>query len=613
MMRQMRENTKWIMLLAILAFGGLMFFEWGMDITGQTSGGFGEIGSVNGAPVAYEQYMAAYRNIYDAVQASQEEPVTNAQNRELEDQAWNEIVNAILVGQELRRRGIVVTDDEIVAAARSFPPPGLESNAAFVTDGQFDMTKYQRFLATADREVLLQFEAYYRDAIPRGKLFRQVGRGMHVSDGKLWRDYKDANEKATVRYVSFDPLVRIADDQIEVADDEVARHYAENREDFATPATAQIVSVALSKTPTQEDTAAVFQRASDVLEALRGGEDFGDLARRESGDPGSAELGGDLGVFPKGRMTGPFDSAIFATRLNRVAGPVKTEFGLHLLEVTERWGQDSAQARHVLLPFERTDESEIAMLAVADSLEALGEIMPLGEAAVALGLSADTLEIIETRPLVPGAGPIAEGGEWAFEPETQAGDVSPVFENRASFYSIELVSVDPAGYVAPEDAEPAIRQTLGLRKKLALALDEARLAVQDVRGGRPLAEVAVEAGLEVREAGPFARNDFVPGLGYRTAAVGAAFGIGVDEISDPLESNQNVFLLERIGWDAADSAAWVAQVGAQRLQTVAGLRNARLDQWLAALRDAADIVDRREEVLAAPDEEAASPGLPPVF
>ncbi len=612
MMRQMRENTKWIMLLALLAFGGLMFFEWGMDITGQTSGGFGEIGHVNGSPVTYDQYMAAYRNIYDAVQASQEEPVTNAQNRELEDQAWEEVVNSILVAQELRRRGIVVTDDEVVAAARSSPPPGLESNAAFLTDGQFDMTKYQRFLATASSEILLQFEAYYRDVIPRGKLLRQVERGVHVSDAELWRDYRDANEKSSVRYVAFDPLL-LADDQVEIADDEVARHYAENREDFATPATAQIVSVALPKTPTPEDTAAAFERASGLLEALRGGADFGETAQRESDDPGSAEAGGDLGVFPKGRMTGPFDSAVFAARLNRVVGPVKTDFGLHVLEVTERWGQDSARARHVLLPFERTDESEIAMLGAADSLEALGETMPLGEAAAALALSADTLEIIEARPLVPEAGPIAEGGEWAFEPETAPGDVSPVFENRASFYSIELISVDPAGYMTAEEAETAIRQTLGLRKKLAVAAEEARLVVEQVRGGRSLAEAAAEAGLEVRDAGPFTRNDFVPGLGYRNAAVGTAFGIGVDDVSDPVESNQNVFLLERTGSEAADSAAWVAQVEAQRLQTVAGLRNSRLDQWLVALREAAEVVDRREEVLAAPDEDASSPGLPPVF
>lgn len=613
MMRQMRENTKWIMLLAILAFGGLMFFEWGMDITGQTAGGFGEIGRVNGTPVTYDQYMAAYRTIYDQVQATQEEAVTNAQNKELEDQAWDQIVDAILIQQAMERRGVLVTDDEVIAAARAFPPAGLGSNPAFMTDGQFDRTKYLRFLDEADAELLMQFEAYYREVIPQSKLFRQVALGLHVPDAALWRDYRDAHETSTVRYVSFDPLTRIADDQIEVSAEEVSRHYEDNREDYAVPATARIVSVALPKTPTAEDTAATFERAEAIMEELRGGADFAEVAQRESADPGSAEAGGDLGVFPKGRMVPAFDSVVFAARLNRVAGPVETEFGLHVLEATERWGQDSAQARHVLVPFERTDESEIALLAAADSLEELGETMSLGEAAALIELEADTVEILESQPLAPGAGRIAEGGEWAFEEETAPGDVSPVFESRAAFYAVELISLDPAGYVSAEEAEPAVRQTLELRKRLAAAMAEAQALAEDVEAGRSLSEIAAEAGLEVREAGPFTRSDFVPGLGFRSPALGAAFGIGIDQVSAPVESNQNVYLLERIGSEAADSTAWQAQIDIQRTQAVADQRASRPNLWLAALRSAADIVDRRAEVLTPADEQAASPGLPRVF
>ena len=58
MMRQMREATKPIMLLAALAFVALMVFEWGMDMSGRSGGSVGEIGSVNGQPVNYESYMA---------------------------------------------------------------------------------------------------------------------------------------------------------------------------------------------------------------------------------------------------------------------------------------------------------------------------------------------------------------------------------------------------------------------------------------------------------------------------------------------------------------------------------------------------------------------------
>ena len=612
MMQQLRKSTKWIMILVALAFGGLMFFEWGMDITGQTAGSFGEIGRVNGTPVVYEEYMGTYRNLYDQLQSFQEEPVTNAQNSQLEDQAWDEVVNRILIQQELERRGIRVSDQEVVDAARFSPPPDLVSNPAFQTDGQFDMAKYQQFVAMAEPVVLLQLESYYRDVIPRGKLLRQVAAGIYVSENELWNAYKDSNEKASVQYVSFDPLVRVSDDQIDITPDEISDYYRDNLEQFSVPASASVISVSFTKAPTLADTAAVGAMATELRQSILDGEDFAEVARAESTDEISAEEGGSLGVFAKGRMTPAFDSAVFAARLNRITEPVKTPFGLHLIEVTERWGQDSAQARHILLPFERTDESEIGLLAMADSLEELGEAMALGEAAALLGLETDTLDLIETLSIIPGAGDVAEGGEWVFDPDTSPGDVSPVFENSTSFYAIELVSVDPARYLSEEEAEPAIRGNIGVLKKVDAAMEEAAAMVAEIRLGRPLAEVAREIGLEVRDAGPFARDTFVPGLGRYNAAVGTAFGLDIGEVSDPVQANQNAFVIERTGSEAADSLAWTQQIDLQRAQSVNAIRQQRLNQWIDALREVADIVDRREDVLSPADDEDL-PQLPRVF
>lgn len=613
MMQQLRRNTKWIMILAVLAFGGLMFFEWGMDITGQSAGSRGEIGRVNGEPVLYDRFMETYRNLYDQASQSQEEPVTGAQNAQLEDQAWAEMVNRILIQQELDRRGIVVTDEEIVNAARFSPPPWAMGNPAFQTDEQFDLAKYQQFISVADRVTLLRLELYYRDIIPRAKLLRQVGSGIYVSDNDLWNTYKADNEKATVRYVAFDPLIRISDGAIDVASDEIGDYYDENREEFFVAASARVVAVSISKTPTPADTAAVFARAAELRQEILDGEDFAEVARRESSDSITAVAGGDLGVFARGRMVQSFDSAVFDTRLNRVTAPVKTGFGVHLIEVTQRWGPDSAQARHILLPFERTDESEIELFTVADSLEVLGESLPLAEAAAVLGLEADTVEFLETFPLAPGAGDVTEGGDWVFEPESEPGEVSPVFENRTAFYAMELISRDPSRYLTREEAEPSIRAAISTLKKVEVAMEEARTLAEEVRGGRTLDEVAREMGLEaVREAGPFARNDNVPGLGRYNAATGSAFGLEIGEVSDAVQANQNAFVIELTALEAADSLAWRDQVDFQRAQLVNALREQRLFQWIEGLREDADIVDRREEVLNPPEQEEQV-RIPPVF
>ena len=103
MMRQMRENTKWIMLVTAIAFVGLMLFDWGMDATGRTSGSMGDIGHVNGTPVQYEAYMGAYRNLYDQTQIAQADPISTQQDRELKQAAWDQLVDRILMLQELDR------------------------------------------------------------------------------------------------------------------------------------------------------------------------------------------------------------------------------------------------------------------------------------------------------------------------------------------------------------------------------------------------------------------------------------------------------------------------------------------------------------------------------
>ncbi len=610
-MAKMRDHTKWIMVLAAIAFVGLMVFDWGMDITGQSAGSFGELGRVNGSPVLYDSYMAAYRNIYDQVSQSQEQVITSGQNKQIEDQAWDEIVNSILIQQDLKRRGILVTDDEVIQAARFSPPPEWLNSPAFATDGQFDAGKYQQWVAEADNVTLMQLEAYYRDIIPRGKLLRQVGSGVYVSNKELWDIYMDINDKATARFVAFDPIIRITDDQISMTDAEVERYYDEHLEDYAVPATAQVISVYLNKEPTQTDTVAVVAIADEIRQRLADGEDFADLAATESSDETTAQVGGELGVFAKGRMVPGFDSAVFNTPVGRIADPVPTQYGIHIIEVTDRWGQDSAQARHILLPYERTDESEVSLLAMADSLEELSENMTLTAAANILGVTTDTLDITEALAIVPGAGRIAEGGEWAFDSETAIEEVSPVYENQGSFYAIELVSVDPAGYLTQEEADNAIRGALGIEKKIQAGVVEAETFASALLGDRSLDDLAREYALEVRETGLFSRIDFVPGLGRQNAAVGTAFGLSSGEVSGVVQAAQNIFIIERVGGEAADSLAFVAQLEFQRAQSIGTVRQQRFQQWLAALRDNARIVDRRDAVLN-PDPDA-TPQLPAVF
>ena len=76
-------------------------------------------------------------------------------------------------------------------------------------------------------------------------------------------------------------------------------------------------------------------KCEEHKQAIENGQDFADVAREHSRCP-SGRNGGDLGSFGPGQMVPEFDKAVFNSDLNTVIGPVKTQFGYHLLEVTSR-------------------------------------------------------------------------------------------------------------------------------------------------------------------------------------------------------------------------------------------------------------------------------------
>ncbi|EAR20586.1 peptidylprolyl isomerase [Nitrococcus mobilis] len=77
------------------------------------------------------------------------------------------------------------------------------------------------------------------------------------------------------------------------------------------------------------------QQCLELKERIDNGEDFAAIAREHSKCP-SGQKGGDLGEFTQGQMVPEFDKVVFNDELNKVHGPVRTQFGYHLLEVLER-------------------------------------------------------------------------------------------------------------------------------------------------------------------------------------------------------------------------------------------------------------------------------------
>ncbi len=598
MMQQMRENTKWIMLITALAFVALMVFQWGMDVSGRSSGALtgGELGTVNGEPITYQQWNAVYRNLYQQ-QQDQTGGTSDIDNDAIEDQAWDQLVMDRLIDQELARRGIQVTDNEIRQAARYSPPPEFYQYEVFQTDGQFDLDKYHQFLASStDPQLLQQLEDYYRRMLPRNKLFQQVAASVVVTDGELWRQYRERNETASMDYILLDPQSTVADDDISVSDGEIATYYNNNRDDFQRPARAEVRVVAVDKAPTPADTAAALARAREVRGEIMDGADFADVALRESDDAATAEQGGSLGTIRPGQTVPAFDEAVWSAPIGQVTEPVKSQYGYHLIRVDRRTDEE-ADVSHILIEIQRTLESEDSMLATVDSLEDKVQRVSLEAAADDLGLRVRNADVTPVLPSLAGVGSVSEGVDWVFEQMPMPEAVSPVFENDRYFYVMELVEREDARTLTLEEATPNVRNLLRTQKKRDRTRGVGHQIVDAIEGGSTLEDAAAATGLTIRSAGPFTRLQFVPGVGSGNAAIGAAFGLPVGATSGLLETPDAFYVIRVTDRTEADRQAWQAQLPAQRQQVTNALRNQRLNQFLDALRNEADIVDNRSLVL----------------
>lgn len=613
LMRQMRQNTKWIMIITAAAFVALMVFEWGADMSGQTAGG--DMGRIGRTTVSPQLFQETYRGLYDQIQRTQDGPISTQQNREIEDMAWEQLVSQVLIQMELQRRGIRVTDEEIRQAARFAPPPEFRNDPAFQTDGRFDLQKYQDFLSqmAADPQFIQQLEQYYRDMIPREKLMRQLTSGVYVSDQQLWREWRDQNEQVEVSFLIVDPARLVPDSEVQVTERDVEQYYRENRDDFRVPARARVLYAYLDQTPTAQDTVAAWDRARELRQEILDGESFGEVARRESGDQASAGEGGRLGTVRRGDLVGPLDQAAFSLTPGQVGEPVETRFGIHLVEVMSR-EEDEAEIRHILVPIERSGDSEIRLLTRADSLESLGRNQPLTEAARNLGLEVHEGEITEDFAVLPGVGVASEGQDWIFEDREGPGAVSPVFETPDAFYMLEIVREWRAGYLSLVDVAREIEETIRIRRKAELAMERAREWGRELRSGElTLNALAERTGTEVQRTASFSRTDFVPGLGSRNAAIGAAFGTPEGEIGGPVRLQNRVVLLRVESRTAADREAWEAQKEEQRARRVAEIRQDRLERWLDGLRETVRIVDRRAEYYRAAEAAEDRPQIPMAF
>jgi parvulin-like peptidyl-prolyl isomerase len=204
MLRTMRSNAKWIFYILAVAFIGWLAVGQVSSILGTSANIVLKVNG-KGYPVTeYQQRLQIASEQYR--QQSGSAPSTREEDQQLQEQVINQMISEALLEQEYKRLGIRVSDAEIIEAARTSPPPEVMRDPQFQTDSQFDIRKWQQFLATnSDRQLLAQIEGLYREQIPRVKLMQYVTSDIYESDAKLWRIYKDQHDSVRVAVLAIWP------------------------------------------------------------------------------------------------------------------------------------------------------------------------------------------------------------------------------------------------------------------------------------------------------------------------------------------------------------------------------------------------------------------------
>jgi len=159
--------------------------------------------------------------------------------------------------------------------------------------------------------------------------FKERLEQMGMSEEKLREDIK--------QNYRIEKLLKSKLPAITVTDEDISLFYKENPENFSVPEQIQASHILLSLEPDSSDEVKKEKQSElqAVLEKIKKGDDFAELARKHSDCP-SKEKGGDLGSFPRGAMVKAFEDVAFNLKKDEVSDVVETQFGFHIIKLTGR-------------------------------------------------------------------------------------------------------------------------------------------------------------------------------------------------------------------------------------------------------------------------------------
>ena len=532
MLQNIREKfTGWIA-ISILAVIGLSFVFVGLNYSfiGQSYAA-----KVDGVDIGVGQFENAYREQLQAnPQLSQ---LPEEYRQQLRSNILEQLIQQRVIDNYLDKAGYQIRDEDVTAMIQRAPE--------FQVDGKFDIETYRALLAQAGYEPA-RFEAAQRQSLRRQQLQRAIRGSALVSPAQYRRFLNLAAEQRVVTLATID--ADAVQTEVTVSDEMITAFYDDNPTLYQLPETADVEYVEISRNdiaatvsiseqdlqeyyesskdrylqdeqrqarhilvPSGDDEDAAETTARELLARAKAGEPFEDLAREYSADGGTAAQGGDLGVLTRSQLPGELGGAIFSMDQGTIEGPVKTDFGFHVVRldrILERGPLPLDQVRGELTTELQDQQAESRFRDLERRLsDALFDATDIRALAATVGTEVKTAAGVTRR----GGGDFGNNQaaiDAIFDESVLAGDLlSEIVELDANRTVVFAVTNHVAAQRQPlDEVREAIRETLKARQAETLMAEKAEKMLAALAAGEEFAAAAESIGATAAPSTAVARN-----------------------------------------------------------------------------------------------------------
>lgn len=549
MMKQMRENTKIILWIVVVAFIITIFAVWGMDLQMGDAGGPGQqnvLGTVNGVKITRSQFQAVYEQIASQYRAaSPEGRLDYAQQEMVLDDAWENIVVTILTNEQIKKLGIEVSDQEIVTFLRTSPPP--EIRQYFLNEqGNFDFAAYQNALNNPDAD-WTGVENLARQRIPMMKLNQYLMAQVHVSATEVEKAFEEETVKMTVDYVRF-PIGEENIDDYSPSDEEISAYHSANPDRFREDERAVIDYVRIPIEPTPRDVDDVVLTVRDLRDQIIGGEDFAVMANTFSEAP-TAAVGGETGFLTRDQRDSKVMDALSKLEPGSMSEPILTDdrvYLLKLLETKDEGGETRYNFQEIYLKLTAGSMTMDSLYTLARDIHQDAVDSDLRQAAEGKGLSVATTEPFARNMPIEGIGFVPSFSRFAFNNEV--GALSNIISDDRAYYICRLVKRIPEGVKPLESVRAEIIAALRVDRQKGMAQRKADAFTRKVTTTRStFREAADSYGYAVQRSDSFTVAGGTMGILPYSPFAYAAINLVDDACSRPIESGDSYYVMQLLG------------------------------------------------------------------